>query len=298
MDNSDDKTALKQRIAELERLNENLRTGAVADAEHLASRTSRLHENEQYVRLLIDAVVDYAIFMLDTSGTVITWNPGARRIKGYEPNEVIGSHFARFYTEADRTAGIPAQALAQATRAGKHEMEGWRVRKDGSVFWANVVITAIRDAKGVLIGFAKITRDLTDRHASEERLRQAQKMEAVGQLTGGIAHDFNNLLTVIIGSIDTAKRRLLERPDAVLERSLNTAMDGEQRGALLVHHLLAFSRSQPLQPRVLAVNTLITGMSDMLRRSLGETIRIETVLGGGVWPVFADATELEGARPS
>jgi PAS domain S-box-containing protein len=288
-------TELSDEVRELRRLNARLRVGTVAREQQLEAGATLLHDSERYLGLLIDAVMDYAIFMLDKSGTVVSWNPGAQRIKGYEPGEIIGGHFSCFYTEADRAAGVPARALEQATREGKYELEGWRVRKDGSVFWANVVITAIRDEKSQLIGFAKVTRDLTERRANEQRLRQAQKMEAVGQLTGGVAHDFNNMLTVVIGNIENMRRRLQERSDPALERLANAALHGAQRGALLVHRLLAFSRSQPLQPRVLSVNTLVAGMSEMLRRTLGETIQIETVLAGGIWPIFCDATEVESA---
>lgn len=268
-------------------------------SEKKAQRAKRVvelgQESQQHLALLIDAVVDYAIFMLDQQGNIVSWNPGAQRIKGYARDEIIGQHFSRFYTETDRKAEVPKRALAAAAEHGKYEMEGWRVRKDGTTFWANVVITALRDPAGALLGFAKITRDLTERRAAEERMRQAQKMEAIGQLTGGVAHDFNNLLTVIIGNIETLKRRLAERPDPTMERLANSALHGAQRGALLVHRLLAFSRSQPLEPCATSVNTLVTGMSDMLRRTLGETISIETVLGGGAWPIFADASELESA---
>ena len=274
--------------AELQRVNAALEARATMGA-------TRLEAAEQHLTLLIDAVTDYAIFMLDPLGNVVSWNPGAQRIKGYERKEIVGQHFSRFYTEPDRTAGVPARALAEAANVGKYEMEGWRLRKDGSRFWANVVLAAIRDDARNLIGFAKITRDLTERRASEERMRQAQKMEAVGQLTGGLAHDFNNLLTVITGNIESLRRRLAERNEPVLERLASSAQRGAERGALLVHRLLAFSRSQPLAPKSVSVNTLITGMSDMLRRTLGETIIIENVLAGGLWMTFVDTTELESA---
>ncbi|HEX3970602.1 MAG TPA: PAS domain S-box protein, partial [Stellaceae bacterium] len=235
------------------------------------------------------------IFMLDPAGNVVSWNPGAQRIKGYQREEIVGQHFSRFYTPNDRAQGVPARALAAAAETGRFEMEGWRLRKDGSTFWANVVISAIRDPSGDLIGFAKITRDLTERRAGEERLRQAQRMEAIGQLTGGIAHDFNNLLTVITGNIESLKRRLADHNQPALERLASSALRGAERGALLVHRLLAFSRSQPLEPKPVSINTLVTSTSDMLRRTLGETILIETVLAGGMWSTFVDTTELESA---
>src|SRR6185437_9986353 len=158
--------------------------------------------------------------------------------------------------------------------------------------WANAVINAIYDPAGNLLGFAKITRDLTERRAVEERLRQAQKMETVGQLTGGIAHDFNNLLTVISGNVEALQRRLKGGDDYLLRRA-NATLHATTRAALLTHQLLAFSRRQPLEPKSVSVNTLIAGMSEMLRRTLGESILIETALAGGVWTVFVDTNQLE-----
>ena len=175
--------------------------------------------DEQRFRRLIEAVTDYAIYMLDLHGTVTSWNAGAQRFKGYTPDEIIGEHFSRFYTEEDRQTDLPKRALATAAREGRFEQEGWRVRKDGRRFWAHVVIDPIRDEHGTLIGFAKITRDITERKQAQEALEatrtalfQAQKMETVGQLSGGIAHDFNNLLAVVIGNLELLRKRLPEDP--------------------------------------------------------------------------------------
>ena len=297
-----EKARLEARIAELgkaetelQKLNETLEERVLARARQLANNATQLEAAERHLALIIEAVVDYAIFMLDPIGNVVSWNPGAQRIKGYEREEIVGQHFSRFYTATDRAQGIPARALAIAAETGRFEMEGWRLRKGGKPFWASVVISAMRDPSGQLIGFAKITRDLTERRAAEERLRQAQRMEAVVQLTGGIAQEFNNLLTGITGNIDALKRRLAERSEPALERLASSALRGAERGALLVHRLLAFSRSQPLEPKPVSINTLITGMSDMLRRTLGERVLIETVHAGGIWPTFVDTTELESA---
>src|SRR3954454_16245222 len=131
--------------------------------------------NERRFQLLVDRVRDYAIFMLDPQGVVSSWNAGAQRFKGYTAGEIIGQHFSCFYSPEDQQAGAPQQALAIALAEGMFETEGWRVRKDGSRFWASVVIDPIRDDTGDLIGFAKITRDITERKAAEEPLRRAMQ---------------------------------------------------------------------------------------------------------------------------
>jgi PAS domain S-box-containing protein len=161
----------------------------------LTDTTDKLKESEQTFRLLVQSVTDYAIYMLDPGGHVANWNAGAQRIKGYSRAEVVGRHFSCFYTDEDRNAGLPARALAVAASEGRFEHEGWRVRKDGSRFWANVIVDPIHDERGQLVGFAKVTRDMTERHRVEERLRHSQKMDALGQLTGGVAHDFNISIT-------------------------------------------------------------------------------------------------------
>jgi PAS domain S-box-containing protein len=250
-------------------------------------------------RLLIDAVTDYAIFMLDTNGTVASWNPGALRLKGYEEAEILGQHFSRFYTEEDRAAGLPARALAAAAKDGKFEGEGWRVRKDGTRFWANVIIDPIRKSTGELVGYAKITRDLTERRDTQlalerarEALSQSQKMEAVGQLTGGIAHDFNNLLTAIIGSLEIARRRAT---DASVIRLIDNALRGAARGASLTQRMLVFARRQELNVEPVDIVALVHGMADLLERSLGPSVRIETHFPLGLPSVKTDANQLEMA---
>jgi PAS domain S-box-containing protein len=163
-----------------------------------------LVDSEARYRQLVDAVVDYAIFQLNKDGHIISWNTGAERIKGYASDEIIGQHFSRLYTEEDRAAGLPSHGLRQAAESGRFETEGFRVRKDGSKFYASVIIDAIRDPNGEVVGFAKVTRDITERvevarrlKETQERLAASQKLEAVGQLSGGIAHDFNNLLMIV-----------------------------------------------------------------------------------------------------
>ena len=279
----------------LQELNRTLERRAEERAQQLAASVTKLEESERRFRMLVEGVTDYAIFMLDPGGTIINWNPGAERIKGYSRSEIVGQHFSRFYTDDDKRNGIPRKALETAARTGKYEAEGWRVRKDGRSFWASVVINAIRTSDGTLAGFAKVTRDLTERRAVEEHLRQSQKMEGIGQLTGGVAHDFNNLLTIIIGNLETIQRHLREDnvDGARLQRLADNAMRGARRAESLTHRLLAFSRQQPLEPKSVDIGRLVSGMSDLLRRTLGEQIAVETVLAGGLWRAHADPNQLE-----
>jgi PAS domain S-box-containing protein len=250
----------------------------------------------------VQGVVDYAIFHLDQEGIISSWNAGAERIKGYAANEIIGSHFSRFYTPEDREAGVPRQALATARSQGRFEAEGWRVRKDGTRFWASVVIDAIRNDAGELIGFAKITRDITERMEAQRTLREtqeqlaaSQKMDAVGQLTGGIAHDFNNLMMVVLGNLETAQRNARGADNPNLNRALSNAVRGAQRASSLTQRLLAFSRRAALNPKPLDINKFMVGSADFLKRALGEAIDIETAGSAGLWTVEVDADQLEVA---
>ncbi|SHJ73964.1 PAS domain S-box-containing protein [Roseomonas rosea] len=259
-------------------------------------------ESERGFRLLVQGVVDYAIYMLSPEGLVTNWNAGAERIKGYAATEITGQHFSRFYTPEDIATRLPWRALETAEREGRFEAEGWRLRKDGSRFWAGVVIDAIRDESGTLIGFAKITRDLSERREaqirldeSRQQLFQAQKMEALGHLTGGLAHDFNNLLTGMIGSLELLRTRVAQGRLTDLERYLTAAQGAASRAAALTHRLLAFARRQTLDPKPTDANRLVAGMEDLLRRTVGPAIRIETRLAPDLWPVLCDPNQLESA---
>jgi PAS domain S-box-containing protein len=250
-------------------------------------------------RLLVNAVTDYAIYMLDPDGRITSWNPGARRLKGYEEAEILGQHFSRFYIDEDRTARLPTLALAASARDGRFEGEGWRVRKDGSRFWANAIIDPIRNPAGELIGYAKITRDLTERREAQlslERTRevlfQSQKMEALGQLTGGIAHDFNNLLTAIIGSLEVVRRRTT---DASVIRLIDNALRGAERGSSLTHRMLIFARRQVLDLQPVDIVALVHGMAELLERSLGPSVTIETRFPLNIPSVNTDSNQLEMA---
>ena len=180
-----------------------------------------LRASEDHFRSLVDGVKEYAIFMLDPDGRVMTWNHGAERIKGYSSQEIVGQHFSRFYEPEDIEGGKPEQGLQVAAAAGQCENEGWRVRKDGSRFWAHVVITALKDETGTLTGFAKLTRDMTEHKQAEEALRgmqaeltHAARVMTMGELTASIAHEINQPLTAVVTNANVCARLLAgESPD-------------------------------------------------------------------------------------
>lgn len=285
-------TARNEQAKGLQQVNDALEETVSGQTKELESARQQLQETERSFELLVGSVTDYAIFMLDPDGRVVSWNAGARRIKGYEAEEIIGQHFSRFYTEEDQSANLPMASLETAARDGRIEREGWRVRKDGSRFWANIIIDAIRD-RGRLIGFAKITRDITEKRAAEARLRQAQKMEVVGQFTGGAAHDFSNLLMAISGSLNLLRKRLPD--DQHTLRLLDNAIQASKRGISLTQRMLAFARRQELKLEAVDLVALVGGMRELIERSVGPTVRIETRLARQIPHVFCDANQLETA---
>src|SRR5436309_4378507 len=220
-------------------------------------RRRDLFESERNFRLLVEGVADYALYMLDPGGVVTSWNIGGQRIKGYSADEIIGQHFSRFYTEADRANGKPVRALSIAREQGRYEEEGWRVRNDGTFFWASVIIDPIYE-DGEFVGFAKITRDITERREAQLKLEQmhqqlaeSQKLDALGQLTGGVAHDFNNLLMIISGSLHTLKQGVDNNPRRL--RALAAIEAATKRGAALTSQLLTFARRQSVNPEPISV---------------------------------------------
>jgi PAS domain S-box-containing protein len=287
-----DVTAHKQSGIELQRQNIKLEETVLERTRALESALHRLEESERSFELLVESVTDYAIYMLDPKGQIVSWNSGARRIKGYESDEIIGKHFSCFYSEDDRAADMPMRGLRIAADVGRMEMEGWRLRKDGTRFWANVIIDAIR-SNGKLVGFAKVTRDITERRAAEARLRQAQKMEAVGQFTGGAAHDFNNLLMAILGSLEILRKRLPDNPKILA--LLDNAVQGAKRGTSLTQRMLAFARRQELKHATVELRELIEGMGELLERSVGPTVSLESHYPREPVYVRTDANQLETA---
>ncbi|MGA7804866.1 ATP-binding protein [Bradyrhizobium sp.] len=258
-----------------------------------------LFESERNFRLLVEGVADYALYMLDPTGIITSWNIGGQRIKGYAPDEIVGRHFSCFYTEADRNNGKPARAIKIAREQGRYEEEGWRVRKDGTFFWASVVIDPITE-DGQLIGFAKITRDITERREAELKLEQmqqqlaeSQKLDALGQLTGGVAHDFNNLLMVITGSIFTLKKAI--GSDAKLQRAVTAIETATRRGAALTSQLLTFARRQSVNPQPIDIAERIAAVREVLDTGVGGSVNLSFDIERATWPVTVDIAELETA---
>jgi PAS domain S-box-containing protein len=257
-----------------------------------------LRRSEEQFRRLVEGVTDYAIYMLSPQGIVTSWNAGAQRIKGYAPAEIIGQHFSRFYTDEDRERGDPQRALETAANEGRFEKEAWRLRKDGTKFWSHVVLDAVRADNGDILGFAKITRDITERRNAQaalerarEALFQSQKMDAVGQLTGGVAHDFNNLLMAVLGSLELLRKRLPDDPQQL--RLIDNAIAGARRGATLTQRMLAFARQQQLDTKPVDLVALVRGMNELLQRSLGPAAEIEMQFPLALSKVLADENQLE-----
>jgi len=262
----------------------------------LEQTKSAFNSAKRYFQIFTEGVADYAIFLLDTSGHVASWNSTAQHIIGYKTDEIIGKHFGILYRPDERRAGEPNRALELAIQNGKHDVEGWRIRKSGTPFFATGALTAMRDDNGNLIGLASIIRDATEGRDTQEKLVEAreqlavaQKMEAIGKLTGGIAHDFNNLLMIIGGNAQTFKRLL----DPKLPLAIEAIQTAAKRGESLTRQLLTFSRRQHLSPTVVDLNASVTNMRTMIESSLRGNIVYNEKLGPGIWPVEVDLAELE-----
>ena len=274
---------------------------------HLLSELSRaklefeqtqavLKSTKRRFQIFLESVSDYAVFVLDSSGHVASWNSTAQQIIGYATQEIVGKHFSIFYRPDERRAGVPNRALELAIQKGRHEMEGWRIRKNGTPFFVTGVLTAIHDDNSNILGFASVIRDATERRDTQEKLVEAreqlamaQKMEAIGKLTGGIAHDFNNLLMIIGGSAQLFKRLL----DPKLPRAIEALQSAAKRGETLTRQLLTFSRRQHLNPTVVDLNASIRNIRPMIESSLRGNIVYKETINPNLWPVKVDLPELE-----
>ncbi len=250
----------------------------------------------EQLALLVDATADYAIFMLDPEGRVATWNTGARRIKGYRADEIIGHHFSRFYTEEDIARDHPANELQIARREGRYEEEGWRLRKDGTRFWASVVITVLRDADGDLVGFGKVTRDLTARREAEQELRAsadelARSNAELERFASSAAHDLTQPLATIAGLADLVASRYAEGMDEEGRTYLDLIRGGAANLRGMVDGLLNYARAaqQVVRPRPIALGSVMEEVTGSLRAQVAErgaTIVYDT---GALPVVEADA---------
>ena len=285
---------------------------------------------ERY-RMIVESAVDYAIFTCGLDGRIKTWNSGAQAILGYLPEEILGQPCARIFMADDVIADIPDSEMHAAHQGVSVRAERWHRRMDGTRFWSSGRMVALRDRRGEVAGYLKILYDrsvekeardaleamnqaledrvaertralaeanemlraeIAERERTSEQIRQLQKMEALGQLTGGIAHDFNNLLTAILGGLEVTKRRI-EDPRSI--RLIDSSISAAQRGAKLIAQLMAFARKQNLQVEYLPLNTLVSEMKELLERSVGSAVRLHYELAADLWPVMADANQVQTA---
>ena len=266
------------------RLDEKRSEGAAAE--------TRLRAFQARIDSILDIAPD-AVISIAEDQRIELYNRGAEELFGYTSSEMVGQRIDRLIPErfrgghADFVGGFARSPDHSRLMGGRRDVFG--LRKDGTEFPASASITKIEVDDRLL--FTVILRDITEQRAYQMELQQAQKMEAVGQLTGGVAHDFNNLLTVISGNLELLDEELVESAD--LRHYTEQAIVATRRGTTLVHRLLAFSRKQTLRPRVVDMNDLIRGMTELLRRTLGEAVEVEVVLAGGLWKCMADQAQLE-----
>ncbi|MEI9938701.1 MAG: ATP-binding protein [Pseudomonadota bacterium] len=265
-------------------------TGDVRDeSTALAHANAALKESEDRFLRLMRGAEDYALYMLDASGNVASWNAGAELIEGYKAEEIVGKHLSTLYEAADCTHA--QQNLDTAAEVGRAEEEGLRVRKDGSTFWASVVLSSIHDSSGALLGFAKVIRDLTERKNWEVQLQQAQKLEAIGSLAAGVAHDFNNILSVILSYSELLASDLKEGDP--MRADLQEIQTAGLLAVTLTRRLLAFGRQQVLQPKVVDLCRIIVALETMLRRLVGEDVEMVTDLAPECGKVLVDPGQIE-----
>jgi PAS domain S-box-containing protein len=262
------------------------------DVTNMKSTEINLAEREAHLRSILDTVPD-SMIVIEENGTITSFSAAAERLFGYSAGEVRGRNVKMLMPSPDREKHDGY--LNRYITTGERRIIGYgRVvtgqRKDGTLFPMELAVGETRvNGKRIFTGFV---RDLTSRHKIEEELRQAQKMEAIGQLTGGLAHDFNNLLTVISGNLEMIESRL---NDEKLLTMLREAQGAAEDGAKLTGQLLAFGRKQPLNPKIVDVGQLVSGFSDLLRRSVGETIELRTIISGGSNEALVDASQLQNA---
>ncbi len=259
---------------------------AVRDVTQRKKAEEAVRDSQERFRLLVESVSDYAIYMLDTQGNVLSWNVGAERIKGYTAEEILGQHFSVFYPEEAIARGWPAEELRRAAALGRFEDEGWRVRKDGSQLWANVVITAISDEAGRLRGFSKVIRDLTERRRHEEALLEKnQELEKASQakdhFLATMSHELRTPLNAIIGFTGTLLMKLPGPLTAGQEKQLRTVQTSARHLLSLINDLLDLAKIESgkveLNPEPLVCQSVIQEVVTTLRPlAEGKGLRFET----------------------
>ena len=250
-----------------------------------------LQDSEERFRLLVEGVRDYALFMLDPSGRIASWNIGAERLLGYTTAEVLGQHFNVLFTPEDQQVGVARAEIDRAARTGKSDDDRWHQRKDGTRFYVSGILTALHGPDGLLRGFAKLMHDVTERRQTEEALRLAGKLESIGLLAGGIAHDFNNLLVGIMGGISYAKPSL--RQDDPAYDMLLLAQKSSEKAADLIRQLLAYAGKGHWVTRRLNLSEQISAAQDLLRLSVPRTIRLDLNLSSGLPSTEADPSQIQ-----
>lgn len=266
---------------------------------HAVSKLTAQTDSSHQLKLLIESVSDHGLYLIDVNGLVCSWNPGAERIMGYAADEVIGTHFGRFHGPDDRTAGEPERSLVLATREGRYACEGWRLRSDGSRFRANVVIEPVFEAEE-LVGFVKVTRDITESYQAQTLLRDAQRalastqqFEKVNLLSRGLAHEFNNLLTTIHNALDLIALRC--DGDAGTGRLIGNAQAAADRGALLTRQLLAFGAGQTLVRERIEIGPWLQAALPTLQAACPEGLDLGLMLRDGLPDVLLDPAQLDSA---
>ena len=276
------------------RSEQDLLVGAIHLARLAIERQAALQElrdSEQRFRLLVDGMTDYAVFLLDPTKRVCTWNTGAERLFGYTAAEIIGHSVEQLAVPEEIASGAIRERWARLDAQGRVEVDGWRLRKNGSRFWGTAITRALSDDRGSSRGYAVVLRDLSDRRQLEEQLRQSQKMDAVGRLAGGVAHDFNNILMIIHGYSEL----LLQAPgiDGPMAEAVLVIRDAGEQAAALTNQLLAFSRKAIVEPKRINLHAAACAAGRMLKRLLGEDIRLTTTQSASPSWVKVDPGQLD-----
>jgi PAS domain S-box-containing protein len=248
--------------------------------------------------LLLEGIADYAVFMVDAEGRVNRWSSSARKVFGYTADEIRGMHFSNLYPADDENPTFFQEQLQMAAAHGRFEDTGWRVRHDGSKFWADSVICPVRDENGQFDGFSHIVRDISERkkaeealHQKEEELSNARKMEAIGRLAGGVAHDFNNFITGIVGLADEVRLSMAEQDPR--RDDLAEIIKIADQARLLTRELLAFGKRQVSAPQMIHLNEVVQSKQRMLMRLIGPRIQLKVMLDPTIRHILIDPTHLD-----